>query len=92
MKQNNVKQNGRFRHESLQDQDTIKDLLKSITAGIGQGKITLSDGDGSMTLEPAGLLRLKINASADDDLNKLDIRISWQGETEKPGKKTLKIK
>lgn len=92
MKQNGAKQNGRFRHESLQDQDTIKDLLKSITAGIGQGRVTLSDGDGSVTLEPSGLLRLKINATTDDDLNKLDIRITWQGEAEKPGKKALKVK
>jgi len=87
-----MKQNGRFRHESLQDKESIKSLLKAVTNGIGAGKITLEDENGNLVLVPGGLLRLKINASVDDDQNKLDIRISWQGDTVVGKDKTLKIK
>jgi len=87
-----MKQNGRFRHESLQDQATIKGLLKAITNGIGAGKISLEDENGNLIMEPSGMLRLKINAAVDDGQNKLDIRISWQGESEPTSKKSVTIK
>jgi len=87
-----MKQNGRFRHESLQDRESIKGLLKAVTSGIGAGKVTLEDENGTLVLVPSGLLRLKINASADDDQNRLDIRISWQGDKAIGKDKTLKIK
>ncbi|OEJ65747.1 amphi-Trp domain-containing protein [Magnetovibrio blakemorei] len=86
-----MKNTGRFRHESLQDQDTIKSLLKAITSGIGEGKITLEDKNASLVMEPSGLLRIKIKASIDDDRNTLGIRISWQGEKDITKDKTLKV-
>ena len=75
-----MKDDSRFRHESLQDADTIKDLLKALTSGIGRGEVTLEDENGSLTMHPAGLLHLRITASIDDERNRLDIRIRWQGE------------
>ncbi len=87
-----MKHNGRFRHESLQDQDTIKNLLKAITSGIAEGEITLEDKNARLVMEPTGLLRVKIKASIDDDQNTLDIRISWQGEKDIAKDKSLKIK
>ncbi len=87
-----MKQNGRFRHESLQDKDSVKALLKAVMNGIAAGKLTLSDDDASLVMEPADLLRLRVNASVDEERNKIDIRITWQGEASTLSKKTLKIK
>ena len=86
-----MKQNSRFTHESLQDRDSIKDLLKAISSGISKGKITLEDEDGVLTMEPEGLLNLKVTASQEDERNRINIRITWQGERELPKKKSLKI-
>ena len=86
-----MKQNSRFTYESLQDQDSIKDLLKAISSGISKGRIVLEDEDGVLTMEPEGLLHLKVTASQEDERNRLNIRITWQGETEVPKKKPLKI-
>jgi amphi-Trp domain-containing protein len=86
-----MKQNSRFTYESLQDKSSIKDLLKAISNGIGKGKVVLEDEDGAITLKPDGLLNLKVSASQDDERNKLNIRISWEGERQVPENKPIKI-
>lgn len=81
-----------FRHESLQDPKSIRDILKAVTAGIGKGKVTFSDEDDEMVMEPAGLLNLKITASQEEQRQRINIRITW--ETEDTGtvrKKPLKV-
>jgi len=75
-----------FRHESLQDQDSIRKLLEAITDGLAKGKMSFSDGDGEIVLEPEGLLRLKVTATRQDDLERVNIRVSWQPK-DKPKKK-----
>ena len=75
-----------FRHESLQDQDSIRDLLEAITQGIAKGKLTFSDGDNELVMEPEGLLRLKVTATRQDELQRVNLRISWQAQ-DKPKKK-----
>jgi len=86
-----MKQNARFTHESLQDNNSIRDLLKAISTGISKGKIILEDEDGVLTMEPEGLLTLKVSASQEDERNRINIRITWQGERELPKKKALKV-
>jgi amphi-Trp domain-containing protein len=78
-----------FRHESLQDPKTIQELLKSITKGIAKGKLTFSDEDGEIVMEPEGLLNLKVTASQDDGRNRVNIRITWQAENRTKQKKPL---
>jgi len=86
-----MKQNSKFTHESLQDTDSIKSLLKAISHGIGKGKVQLEDEDGVLTMHPEGLLRLKISGSQDDEKNRLNIRITWETENEIPEKKPIKV-
>jgi amphi-Trp domain-containing protein len=82
-----------FRHESLQDRDSIQAILKAITQGVAKGKLTLSDEEGEMVLNPDGLLQLKVTATQDTDRHRLNLRITWQAAEGKlkPGK-TLKVK
>ncbi|MEJ2455878.1 MAG: amphi-Trp domain-containing protein [Candidatus Thiodiazotropha sp.] len=82
-----------FRHESLQDRDSIQAILKAITQGVAKGRLTLSDEEGEMVLHPDGLLQLKVTATQDTDRHRLNLRITWQAEESrlKPGK-TLKVK
>ncbi len=76
-----------FRHDSLQDAETIAELLKSITKGIKRGKMTFSDEDGEIVLEPEGLLNLKVTAEQEETRQRLNIRITWHPqEKEKAGK------
>jgi amphi-Trp domain-containing protein len=81
-----------FRHESLQDSKTIQEILKSITKGIAKGSLTFSDEDGEITMEPEGLLNLKVTANEDESRHRLNIRITWQAEEKVKQKKPLAVK
>ena len=72
-----------FRHESLQDTKSILEILRSVTKGIAKGKVSFSDEDGEIVLQPEGLLNLKLTVSQEDTLNKLNIRISWHSKEPK---------
>lgn len=80
-----------FRHESLQDAKTIQELLKAITKGIAKGKLSFSDEDGEIIMEPEGLLNLKVTASQDESRHRLNIRITWQAEEKVKQKKPLSV-
>ncbi|MET0069018.1 MAG: amphi-Trp domain-containing protein [Candidatus Thiodiazotropha sp.] len=82
-----------FRHESLQDRDSIQALLKAISQGIAKGRLTLSDEDGEMAMQPDGLLQLKVAATQDEERHRINLRITWQVEAEREKKsKNLKVK
>ena len=80
-----------FKHESLQDSKSIQDILKALTKGIGKGKLTFSDEDGEILMEPEGLLNLKVTASQDETQNRVSIRISWQSEEKRKPTKPLSV-
>jgi amphi-Trp domain-containing protein len=67
-----------FRHDSLHDAETIRDLLEALTDGLGKGRLTFRDDEGEIVMHPEGLLRLRLKASRDDNRNRVDIRITWQ--------------
>lgn len=81
----------KFSHESLQDADTIQDLLAALKKGIRKGEISLEDDNGGITLKPSGLLKLKISASQNDGLNVLDIHVSWHSRESGKLRKQLRI-
>ncbi|PRY20948.1 amphi-Trp domain-containing protein [Aliiruegeria haliotis] len=82
-----MKTDGKFRHESLQSRKTIKALLESITKGLGKGELTLSDEDGAITLEPDGLLTLRIRAERAEGNCRLDLRVTWSEDADPPKSK-----
>ena len=82
-----------FRHQSLQDEKSIQDILQTITSGIAKGKITFSDEDEKIVMRPEGLLGLKVTASQEDNRNRFNIRISWQvDDSREKKKKSLSVK
>ena len=82
-----------FRHQSLQDQKSIQDILRAINDGIARGKITFSDDDEKIVLRPEGLLDLKLTATRENNRNRFTIRISWQAEDDGvKKKKSLSVK
>jgi len=82
-----------FRHQSLQDEKTIQDILKSIASGLAKGKITFSDEDEKIVMRPEGLLDLKVTATQEENRNRFNIRISWQvDDSREKKKKSLSVK
>lgn len=80
-----------FRHDSLQDRKSIQQILKSISKGIAKGELTLADDEGEISLEPDGLLNVKVSARQQDNQNRLSIRISWVSDDKEVQQKPIKI-
>jgi amphi-Trp domain-containing protein len=82
-----------FRHQSLQDEKSIQDILKSISNGIARGKVIFSDEDEKIVMRPEGLLDLKVTATQEDNRSRFNIRISWQtDDSSEKKKKSLAVK
>ena len=80
-----------FYHESLQDRDSVRGILKSLTQGIGKGKVVFSDDDDEIVMRPEGLLQLRVKASQDEGQRRINIRISWQVADKPLKKKKLSV-
>ena len=81
-----------FRHESLQDRESIREILEAVTRGIASGKVSFSDADDKIVMKPEGLLHLKLTASREDGRQRINIRISWEVENTRVKKKSrLKV-
>jgi len=78
-----------FRHESLQDRDSIQAILKALTDGIAKGKVSFSDEDDSISMTPDGLLNLKLIVSQEENRNRINLRVTWE---DRKGKKLKKSK
>jgi amphi-Trp domain-containing protein len=69
-----------FRHESLQDRKSIRAILKALLDGIDKGKLSFSDADDEIVMQPQGLMNVRITASQEDNRNRVNLRITWQAE------------
>ncbi len=81
-----------FRHSSLQDADSIVDILQALTDGLNSGKLQLSDEDGNIQMRPKGLLELTIDAEDEGGINTLNLRLRWNDAGRKVDRKSLKIR
>lgn len=85
-----MKQNKKnFRHESLQDQQSILKILAALTEGLEKGKLVLSDENDEIILSPQGLLQLKFSAVQEDNRHSFSLKVSWQTEDEKVTQKNI---
>ncbi len=81
-----------FRHDSLQDRQSILKILHAVTEGLEQGNLVLSDDADEIALSLSGLMQLKLTASQEDNKYTLALKVSWQTEDRKPAKKnTLQV-
>ena len=82
---------GKFRHESLQDQKTVKALLEALTKGIRKGELTLSDGDDELTLPLDKLMTLRIKANRAGGKCEVDLRLTWTEKQDGPAKSSAPV-
>lgn len=67
-----------FVFDSLQDSESIKDFLSSLTDGFERGTITLSTNGDTIELTPHGLLSFMVKAKRKGSANKLSIKVAWK--------------
>jgi len=66
-----------LKHESYQDNETIKRYLLQIIDGLDQGKISLSSGEDSIMLEPYGIMEFIFNATQSKSKQQLNLKFCW---------------
>ncbi|ABM04059.1 conserved hypothetical protein [Psychromonas ingrahamii 37] len=85
-------QKEKFRHQSLQDCKSIKELLNAIGKGFSKGQLTFSDDGNEWFLLPKGLLDCKVSVSEDEARHRLELKISWDKPDQKYTQGELKVK
>lgn len=81
-----------FCHESLQDGKSIQKLLQSIAKGLGKGTLEFTDEEGQLTLNPSGLLDLKVTVNEDETRHQLELRVSWNKKNKALSDTIVKVK
>jgi len=76
-----------FRHESIQDTESIVEYLYALMEGFQNKKILFGTTKKKLILLPNGLLRLAVRAKRKDKDVKVSLKISW---SEGIDSKTLK--
>lgn len=74
-----------FRHESVQDRNSIVRYLRAVTEGIEQGHLELGTADHMLTLAPEGLLELQVRAKRKGGRVKLALKLNWRERDEDEG-------
>ena len=82
----------RFQHSSVQDADSVVELIQAIAEGLNKGKLTLGDDTATINLKPRGLLEVNIDAEQQSGTHNLSLQIRWTDAERKISKKTLKIR
>ncbi len=70
-----------FKHETLQDTDSITEYLKVITEGFESGEIVFKNDKEQILLHPDGMIELEIKAKKKDKKVKLSLKLKWKEKT-----------
>lgn len=81
-----------FKHESLQDAESITSYLRAVIEGLEAGVIELSDDGGTLSLRPSGLLGLQVSAKRKGSRTKLQLELSWTEDKARTRAESLRIR
>jgi amphi-Trp domain-containing protein len=69
-----------FKHESLQDCDSIVKYFNALGEGFCNGTLTFSTDSKRLLLKPHGLIRLEVEARRRDGQVKVNLQFRWSEE------------
>ncbi len=83
-----------FRHDSLQDQQSIAKYLEVLVQGLQSGKLTFESDVERIALEPQGLIELEVRVKRARGRAKLRLVLTWREERKptKPSKDKLTVR
>lgn len=67
-----------FKHESLQDLDSVIAYLEAVRDGFTRRRLTLTDQEREIVLEPKGLVRFDLEAKCKGQGCKLTLKLAWK--------------
>uniref|UniRef100_I2PYS3 Amphi-Trp domain-containing protein n=1 Tax=Desulfovibrio sp. U5L TaxID=596152 RepID=I2PYS3_9BACT len=73
-----MEKESRFKYESVQDAETLRRYLETVTAGFAAGELRFASREGEVTLHPEGMLGFLIEAKSMGGRMKLHLKFSWR--------------
>lgn len=73
-----MQKNSDFKYESVFDQDSVVNYLKTITEGLKKGELVFKQGKDEIVLKPEGLINLEIKSKVKEGKSKLTIKLKWK--------------
>lgn len=80
-----------FKHESLQDSQTIAKYLDALKEAFNTGVLEFSDDRGRLQLQPSGLLGFEIDAKKKGGQVKVKLKFTWREDRNEHRPGPLKI-
>jgi amphi-Trp domain-containing protein len=80
-----------FKHESLQDSQTIAKYLEALKEAFRTGVLEFSDDRGRLQLQPSGLLGFEIDAKKKGGQVKIKLKFAWREDRPEQRSGALKI-
>ncbi len=74
----------RFKHESIQDTESILKYLDALRSGFESGQIVFSTKSHEVVLEPKGLIQFDLDAKRKGDRRKLILKFNWKESADTP--------
>ena len=69
-----------FKHESLQDTESVVRYLSALIEGFEKGRLEFTSDDQTLALEPRGLLELEVRAKRRGGRVKVALKFAWREE------------
>lgn len=66
-----------FKHYALSDTGTLAEYLEAVIEGFRRGSLEISAEGQQLLLRPAGLVTLEIEATRQNALGRLNLKLSW---------------
>lgn len=85
--------NDHFKHESLEDSESIVKYLEALEEGFQKGALQFSSDGQQLILKPHGLINMEVDARRKGDDIRLSIKLRWSESTapKKPRSHPLRI-
>ena len=71
---------GRFKHQSMQDSESIVRYLAALKDGFANGALVFSTNGKRLVLKPQGLVNLEVEAKRKGESIKLSLKFRWNEE------------
>ena len=81
----------RFKHESLEDSETIVKYLKALLDGFESGTLSFVSDNQKLVVRPRGLINLDVEARRKSDEIKLQLKMRWTEDVRTSDLKTAAL-